>query len=338
MKKILALGAAVALAIVMVVSGSFAWFQARDSVKNHLEVPQFNYKTVTVVEVFSPPEIWQPGKPVTKQAAVVNGGTVDVFARVHFQEVLSTLMPAVGVPTRLTDRDMRVRPKYFNPKGYLSDPEWKEAKDVFSGKVEGLPAGVTLRVKAVTDEQGKTSYLFAIWSDLSYLPKYEGKAQRVTADFTVTGNDLSVSNVKFWQATLTKDSIRAFPSYKPSAENIVHSLVDKGSPKRIGFEYADLAALQAATPQANKWWYNPADGYFYFMGKLAAGEMTPLLLSALLLDEGAGSEYMEMVYDLMLILDVVQAVKEQLTAGDASWGWNLPTNSPVLAMLQPLCK
>jgi hypothetical protein len=316
----------------MVVSATFAWFRFTTVTTNHLETAQSFDGTVTLVEVFDPPAVWEPGQTVTKQASVANNGGADVFVRVSFEEALSLLGTAKDSTAGFKAGDKTV-PQFFNTKGYLSDPEWKEAKTVFSGSQPTLPAGVTLRVKAVKDAQGAMSYAFATWSDISVDP-YKGKAQRVTADFKVAGNDLSASNVKFWAFDQQAAKISKWSSDKPASSALTSSVADPGSPKQISFAYGDLAALQNKTPQAGKWWYNPADGYFYYIGRLQSGSLSPLLLKSVALDAAAGSEYAGLSYDLTLNMDVMQPLESALTSAQ---GWGLDASSPVLAALKPLC-
>jgi hypothetical protein len=275
---------------------------------------------------------WEPGQAVTKQAAVTNNGMNSVLARVSFEESLSLLGAAQSTAAAFKAGDQTV-PQFFNAQGYLSDPEWKEIPAVFSGTVTGVPTGVTVRVKAVKDAQGGTSYAFVAWSDISVDP-FTGKAQRVTADFKAAGNDLTASNTKYWAFDRKPAVDVKWPASKPLATALTKSVADPGSPKQIGFEYGNLGALQNQTPQAGTWWYNQADGWFYYIGLLKSGELSPLLLKSVTLDEAAGSEYAGLSYDLTLNLDVLQPVEAALTSAQ---GWGLPSNSPVVTALKPLC-
>jgi len=83
---------------------------------------------------------------------------------------------------------------------------------------------------------------------------------------------------------------------------------------------------------AGKWWYNQADGYFYFIGLVEPATASPLLLSAVSLDTSAGSDYSHTKFDLTVVMTAIQATAAAVTASD---GWNL---SGVLATtLQGYC-
>lgn len=70
---------ALCVAAVMVAGSTFAWFTSKDEVTNRLSASaEYN---VAVAETFQPPENWVPGQEINKDAAAVNTGNVDAFAR-----------------------------------------------------------------------------------------------------------------------------------------------------------------------------------------------------------------------------------------------------------------
>ena len=87
-KKRIAIGA-VALAVVLIVAGTFAWFTTTDKVANVFEMDNFD---VTITEDFDPSDVpLNPGANVTKEVGITNGGNVDVLVRVKLEETLSLL-------------------------------------------------------------------------------------------------------------------------------------------------------------------------------------------------------------------------------------------------------
>jgi alternate signal-mediated exported protein len=70
---------ALCVAAVMIAGSTFAWFTSKDEVTNRLSASaEYN---VAVAETFQPPENWVPGQEINKDAAAVNTGNVDAFAR-----------------------------------------------------------------------------------------------------------------------------------------------------------------------------------------------------------------------------------------------------------------
>jgi len=70
------------------------------------------------------------------------------------------------------------------------------------------------------------------------------------------------------------------------------------------------------------WWYNEADGYLYYIGKVAPGQSTTQMLDAVALNPAAGITHCLLEYDLTVKMEAIQNVKEALTA-TAGGGWAL---------------
>lgn len=87
-KKLLAVAAA--LAIIAVLSGTFAWLTAQDQRINRAESAAVNDDSVTVKETWEPKPL-VPGTEATKEVSVSNTGTANVFVRVSYEEVLKHL-------------------------------------------------------------------------------------------------------------------------------------------------------------------------------------------------------------------------------------------------------
>jgi hypothetical protein len=313
----------------MVVSGAFAWFRARDAVTNHLEGNQFTDGSVSLVEVFTPPETWQPGQSVTKQAAVANNGMSEALVRVSFTEAASLYGSIfyTGTPYQTGDNIM---PQFFNPKGILGNSEWKDPAAVFGENVSGIPANVTVRVKEVKGAQGESSYGFVAWSDITAEP-FIGRAQAVTATFKVSGNALTVSGVLYWGNT--GKTYDGGPKVDWTVNKPASALTSLATPV-VKFGFDDPSGLEAQAPQAGKWWYNKADGWFYYIGLLPPGDMTPLLLKSLSMSND--SREAGMYYDLTLKMEALQPLQAALTA--SGQGWGLDPSSPLMTALKPFYK
>lgn len=336
------MGLSVVLAMVMVLSATYAWFTASDSKTNRLETAQITDGSASIFEVFTPPTEWKPGQTVTKQAGVANNGSGSILARVSFEEVMDRLnvpaqdftAPASGVQV----------PQIFNKAAYLAAP-WTDAAGA-GLTVVGLPADVTLRVQKVVTGAGtpaeKTSYSFITYHEITS-GDYAGQSQRVTADFLVEGTQLTVSNVKYWAytgrtvteaawAVFQNPQTTATPSIRPVAD-IDYPATDAG--KKIAIQYSDRTALTDTAPTAGKWWYNPADGFIYYIGKIEPGTISPNFMESLTLDPSAGETYAGMRFDLIINMEAIQNTVDAI---ESPTGWNLAGNTDLINALTPFCE
>ena len=86
----------------------------------------------------------------------------------------------------------------------------------------------------------------------------------------------------------------------------------------------------AATPTANKWYYNAGDGFFYYCGIVEPGESTPLLLDAIMLSGAAEGDYSHVKFDLTVHMDAIQATAEAVTSTvGGGWGANTYGGTPL---------
>jgi alternate signal-mediated exported protein len=96
--------ASIVLAGMIVVGGTFAWFQAEDQVTNQLSAT--NKYNVTVTESdFTPPEQWIPGEEVNKDVMAVNSGNIDAFVRLSLTNAFTVTNYTTGtaLPTEGND-------------------------------------------------------------------------------------------------------------------------------------------------------------------------------------------------------------------------------------------
>jgi predicted ribosomally synthesized peptide with SipW-like signal peptide len=337
MKKVTTIGVACLLAATMIGSATFAWFTAKDSVNNYLETAQIADGSVKIVEIFTPPTDWSPGQTVTKDVKVSNNGNADVLVRVSFEEVLNMLSKPVALDTSIDDAANAGKiAQYLNVGSYSG---WADASSTFTVDGTGTGnAGFKVKMTSVTVD-GKTSYSFVPWYEIQNGVN-KGKIQRVTADFKIDGQKLTVSNIKYW-ASDKKETTAAWANFgadsktgaayaKVGRSDIVYAASDANH--KILLKYLDTTLSSRTTADSGKWFYNEDDGFFYYIGKLAPGAATASLLSSLTLDKDAGPEYAGMNFNLIVNLQAIQNTSE---AVKASTGWGLSDTSAVFTALKP---
>lgn len=151
-KKLLA--AAAALALIAVLSGTFAWITAQDQRINRAESAAVNDNSVTVKETWEPKPL-VPGTEATKEVAVTNTGTANVFVRVSYEEVLKHLdnlgaenydpSTVAGAKYTYVDNDPGLA-KHM-PINFNGDQAYKDGFVVAEGTITGLEANTKLLVK-----------------------------------------------------------------------------------------------------------------------------------------------------------------------------------------------
>lgn len=344
MSKKLALGLSVFLAVVIALTATYAWFSATDSVTNRLETMQITDGSVTIFEYFEEPKDWQPGQEITKQVCVANNGDGAVLVRVSFEEAMSLLQqPSVGNDDAYADGDTTI-PQIFNAKAYES---WDSPEDAGLNVLDALPEDVELRVNKVTTNTGtpseKTTYTIVPLYKIAVDGEYKDLYQRVTGDFSVKDSDLSVSNIQFWAFPGTTDTEAAWAEFKNPQTSaaptvradktlIVHPITDTAN--KITMKYTTPTEIVSDTFTTGKWWYNALDGFFYYIGKVEAGTLSPMLLESLKLATDADNTYSGMRFDLIVNMEAIQNTKDAVT--DQS-GWKLDPASELAIALQGFC-
>ncbi|MGL4608016.1 MAG: BsaA family SipW-dependent biofilm matrix protein [Eubacteriaceae bacterium] len=306
--------ASLSLAAVMILAATFAWFTSKDSVQNHFETGALPEGSVNVWEEFTPPEDWQPGQAVEKRVGVINNSVGKVFVRLSFEEQLQKLAGSPN-PTvsQYPDKALAGPSDLPIPSiNYSSLSGWQEISELgLTATGEGIPAGAKVYVQSTTGVN-KTIYTFGIYDTV------DGKYNKMSADFTVNGPEVNISNIVYdyyTQSALQQYNWGAEPIYvteapiSPAFTEINHSQLDA----KIRLAYDALA--EEMTPE--NWWYNPSDGYFYYVNALAPGEITPLLLKSVELDSSAGNDYQMLRYDLFVKVEGIQATQDAVTINSA---------------------
>ena len=344
-KKILVLAASLTLAVVMVLTGTFAWFTTNDSVVNKLKTTDAP-SGAQIVEVFTPPTDWKPGQSIIKEVGVVNTGDAPVLTRIHFEEVLKLINPAAaeadifnaaaetaGKLPQLFKKDLYVAANGWYPVTTVADTT--NLGDGTSGlKLSAaVPTGVKVFAKMTKTGSAATNnlqiaYAFATYAEIT-AGTYAGQAQHTNAayDFdsstltlTVRGAGAPADPIAFMtysgKTTFNADWATDLPTATglSVAENKAKLVPTAGIANYIELNYS--AAL-VTTGAASTWFYNDADGYFYYIGMVNPGTATANLLNSLTLNSAAGNEYANMDFDLVVKMDAIQNTKD---AAMSVWG------------------
>ena len=348
-RKPAVLATAVALAVVMVIAATFAWFTAHSSVTNRLATKD-GLANIDIQETFVEPDDWKPGQKITKEVGVVDTGNAPALARVYFKEFLKVYQKPYGENTIFdaTKEAAGERPVIFDDTSYSTWVAYTGAgaaqADLGDLIITGIPSGVEAYVKYIPGTAGNpASYSFVFWAPISF----EGKnvLQMVTYN-KVWGNDtktLALSNVKYQTcgAPVTAISDWTDSSDTPSFADIEKSVAETklhttapttgNYPNNIELNYANITL----TPTPDKWYYNEDDGYFYFIGLVEPGTVTPSMLQSLFLNGAADSDYYgNMVYELTVEMDAVQ---HTIAAVNAEWP-TVAANSDLATALYDLCE
>jgi len=330
-RKPIILVGAVALAVVMVIASTFAWFTANDSVKNRLAT-QEGPADVKIQEVFVEPDDWKPGQTITKEVSIINAGAAPTLVRVSFSELLTVNLPAVGESTvfDVAKETAGKRPLLIDS-ALFSGSEWFEVTATANASKGGIKLDADyspVKVYATYDTSGSIgSYSFVVYAPISGT-SYAGKFQSVTYDraWDNANKILSLSNIMYKTYQPTVSATADWTVDKPGAADIGKSAAEtklNTSPApqyaATNGKYPNYIQLNydnvTATPTAGKWFYNTADGYFYYVGLAQSGTVTPNMLKSLLLSENADSDYYSnLVFELTVNLNTIQNTKDAVAS------------------------
>jgi len=196
---------------------------------------------------------------------------------------------------------------------------------------------------------------------------YDGKYQTVDFKSVQNGNDIIFSDFGYLQfeqsATAAQGRWAQLNSFLPPAVTGTTftdlTLYPLASPLRQNADFVANTVLSpglradsvadpnhyielAFTPNVKTdlstcvkgdWWYNQADGYFYYIGSVDSGQTSEKILDAVGMKQAATSAYCLAEFDLLVCMEAVQNVKEVLSS-NAAGGWNLDvTTGNGLALL-----
>jgi len=353
-KKTLTLVASMALAVLLVVSGTFAWFTTQDSVVNKFKTSGNPASGAAIVEVFTPPEDWKPGQEVVKEVGVVNTGEAPVLTRIHFEEVLQLIKPvesetaifAGNKPVAAADKF----PVLFDATAFSSAAGWVEVTTTANAALKGLyldavVPGVTVLAKVQTSgtvaaNNLRDAYNFTAFANIT-AGEYAGSKQKINVafDFDKDTKELSLGTVGFAVYGGKHAFDADWSSDKPATADIVKAVtegkaVTAAVPSIDGaFIEINFDASVATTRAAGTWFYNDADGYFYYIGAIAPGTATSNLLKSLTLNAAADNAYSNMDFDLIVNMSAIQNTQDAVIGA-----WGLAANDPIVLALTPFCE
>jgi hypothetical protein len=343
-RKPLILVGAIALTVVMILSATFAWFVTNASVRNRLSTKD-GLANIGIHEVFVEPDDWKPGQTITKQVSVINTGTAPALARISFEELLTVNRPPAG-ETTLFNAALETAGKrpVTVPQSMFTGADWFIVTTVPNTARGGIALAASYAPAVVYARHNTTgatdSYSFIVVAPIVGTT-YAGQFQEVT--FTRAWNDttkvLTLTNLMYntYQGELSatadwrvdRPAVGLIGTSRAEAKINAMAGVIGMYPGNIKLNYSNITTV----PTLGSWYYNAADGYFYYVGLVAGGTITPHMLSSLLLDSAAsGNYYSNMTFDLTVHLNAIQ---NSLEAVAGEW----PTATGALkTALDALCE
>lgn len=311
------LKAAIAVALLIIVGGTFAWFTSQDEVTNRLTASQ-NYG-VSITETFTPEDNWIPGQEINKDVSVINTGDIDAFVKVSLTNSLNLKVRDV---TDIAPNVGNANDEYIT----LSENE-----------VKALQSGGNL----ISNENDKLQVYQRSISDnkVEYVGYY-------------VVNDSSESDdpeITYYAVELTGNSTQGF-----TAKYVINKTVGESEPEiKYDVDKNIITATYAGTngndiiiniKLDDNWkdnWTYDDDGVFYCKKILASGETSGKLVDALELDSSVTKEaYSEFTYDLTVNLNSIQATTDKVVTikgkehyvgteavnNDSNWGLKATVN------------
>lgn len=234
-KKKRALATASGLALIALLSGTFAWLTAQDQRVNRLESLAVSDGSVAVNETFDPTPI-QAGAEATKKVTITNGGSTPVFVRASFEEVLKHLKkdaeettrttkwveptPAAGSTAVTAAQKAGIGvdlPVEFSDTNYT---KWTDisSKITLDGTTATLDSkGVKVMARGFYKLDAATNKPVQEFEYVMYAPLTTGKNQKVTGDlvikdYNVPGSGLTTADtgITNWKYDITSSSIKYY--------------------------------------------------------------------------------------------------------------------------------
>ena len=307
--------AAASLAIIAALAGTFAWFTSQDSVKNEFET-EIAGNDVEIVETFIPPKDWKPGQDVKKEVAVANTGNYKSLIRVSLTETLEKLANPSAQFAAVSDFGTVPAESYlFKFSGDTTGYNQSTLATPVSGTVNGQTLTLKVFEKDIPKNGESRFQYISYWEDTTG-NKYYSKLGTVSraADGKITPAISQIKYVDLARTPGTAQDWRTTP-YNPTitisgGKASVSSITDD----KIKLNFVNLTNNPT---EEGKWYYNTADGYFYYIGVVAPQNQTAMLLESVTLDQDADNTYSKLKYDLDVNAEGIQAIAE--AAGSTSW-------------------
>ncbi|MBL1226778.1 TasA family protein [Enterococcus sp. BWR-S5] len=303
-------GASAALTVLMLAAGTFAWYSAQHSVENKFKTDGMPDGSVKVWEIFDEEKGKEakPGEKIQKDVGVTNLGDNPVFVRASFEEMVHKydadgLNLAVEKSTTIkADADLEANGGAFLPVPIIDTTSWSDPATLGFTVDASVPAGVTVKMKELTTSSASNSYEVIAYSTQNGQVGGEWKIDSDAKTISVT--DVTYNYYKRTSTAATFNwTVDILEATAPAAFQL---------DEKINLIY-HTANVDNTTPTANKWYFNAADGWFYYIGLVDSGNVTPLLLNAVQIDGSAGNNYMYMDYTLTVKAEALQGYQEALS-------------------------
>ena len=318
-KKLLAVGAAVLTSVAIIVTGTFAWFSAEETVLNN-----FNTKSTTnvdLVEDFDEDKAqdFKPGAEVDKKVSVVNTGDADEVVRVRLEEFLQVFEPAAdGKNIKIYNNATSTTPA---PSGGTFVPVTMTA-DAVNAKLKALgfitstqTMADATKVIAANLPAGCTADVYVKTTVNGLITTYEYIA------FQTVGTEYQVCDLVVNATTKTKiDTVTYQFKKQLPAENSIHllsSLTHIGTPDHslitLNFNGTAVKPISAWTT-ADDCWYYDTDGWVYYGQKLAGGTSSATMLERVDLSGAATGTLDGMQYKINVRMQATQVTGAAVNA------------------------
>lgn len=339
--------ASVLLALFAILAGTFAWTSYTEWVKNHMQSKGFEEGRVTVVEEFDGDKKPIDENPIiTKKVSVVNSSSADAFVRISFEEMLHKLADGAKAQTFTTPDNngfpVIVSDKEIASASYTEATEKLVIKDTKDGTAQTKPGSL----KFYISNDGKTGKMINIVAlkkaDLpndfvkDAIPTVSGKwedddvmvAQKVTG-YVHKMPDGTWETYTSQFADAEKDKNFAYHGYgvglgdKKEADWAGASVNVAGpaTPGTLGKSSIDpdiqlVKSGSVGTELTDDWYYNDADGYFYYTKVLKASATTDsTVLEKIMFPKANDNQTYKLAsYNLWVGLEAIPASQAALSA------------------------
>lgn len=352
------------LALFAILAGTFAWTSYTEWVKNHMQSRGYEEGRVTIVEEFPEDQLIDVDGTLTKKVNVANTSSADSFIRISFEEMLNKLangaegkgyesIADAKFPVIINDTEYRASGTYEDKTSDLVIYE-------DNTKTDTVTAPGTLKLYVTPD--GKTAVLVNQRTiTAAELPedfdpeKTSAKMPIISGDWgtsvvvaqKVTGAVVKNTNGKFEviAATGNEDTSLRYWGYGVDVGSIVQAdwagvnvnvTATVAHPATFGvsaiansgitFTQADVTttAPTVGNAPAADWFYNAADGYFYYTKVLPAGSTTSssVLEEINFPDADTDETYKVASYNLYVGLESIPATQSALEAATNGGAFN----------------
>ncbi|MFD1899439.1 hypothetical protein GQR36_03535 [Enterococcus termitis] len=270
------------------------------------------------METFTPPTDWEG--EVAKKVTIANIGSFDQLVRVTFDESLAKLKDheSKRITTGTALEGKTLANTYLVP-GTALPTSSDFTNSTFEGGaptisvLDGAFTGTyTLKAKEskVTEPTGEVTYTYRyVWErndgELFHASGITGFDRNASDEIKIRSGAASLSYVDLEYAAATTGDWTTDP-YNPAFTAVgtdawnVKSMIDNN----IQITFNNITD-DPTTP--NKWYFNTADGYFYYTSVVSAGNNTTQIINAVALVGNYDNSYSKLKYDLTVNAKGIQA-------------------------------